>query len=535
MKKHTSFGKMTFAYLLLTAGAAGVVLWSASGAGTAADDANSQAVTGKQNRAQKLPVTFEPGRQDPQTDEIVDTGPNVRWAVRIGSPTYAAPVVTHGKVLIGTLNNAEHDPRRGGDRSVLLCFDEKTGKFLWQLPLPKDSQLPYFDSFCVGISAAPTIVGDRAFLTTGRNEVLCLDINGMENGNTGPFRDEAQLYTLARDTQPPLSVADTDADIIWRYDMLKELSAQAHDTNNCDILYYDGLLIVCTANGTDSRHSHVIYPDAPSLIIMDAQRGVPLAKDDFQIGNNVVHGQWCSPGMAKVGGRNMTFYGGGNGVLYALEAPSREELLRRYRENGEQPVPLKALWTFHGDPRAQAVPKEDVPPLVIGFHSETYVCQQPPIFDDLQNAERIFMLFGYESWNGKKPSRSWLACIDAQTGKMRWGTGNILGGVIAPPSTDGDLIYVADRRGVLHAYDTKTGDEVWNQLLGGEIWAKPLVADGKIYLGTDRRRFYTLRAGRKPEILSEILMPARMFAPATAAGNTLYIPGEGFLYAVEGE
>ena len=183
-----------------------------------------------------LPTTFEPGRRDPATGHIVGTGPNVRWAVPIGSPTYATPVITHGKVLIGTLNDAQWDERRSGSRSILLCFDEKTGEFLWQLPLPKDYRISVmFDAFCVGISSTPTVVGDRVFLTTGRGEVLCLDIHGLANGNTGPYTDEAYLYTaggtdrgkvVAGRNGNVLPLAKTDADIIWRYDMFGELKAK---------------------------------------------------------------------------------------------------------------------------------------------------------------------------------------------------------------------------------------------------------------------------------------------------------------------
>ena len=42
---------------------------------------------------------FEPGHRDPATGNIVETSPNIRWAARIGSPTYATPIVTHGKAL----------------------------------------------------------------------------------------------------------------------------------------------------------------------------------------------------------------------------------------------------------------------------------------------------------------------------------------------------------------------------------------------------------------------------------------------------
>ena len=474
----------------------------------------------------QLPVNFEPGRRDASSYHFVGTSPNVRWAVRIGMPTYATPVVAQGKVLIGTLNDILWDKRRTGSRSVLLCFDEKTGEFIWQLPLPKDYLIPYVDSYCVGISSTPTVVGDRVFITTGRGEVLCLNLNGQKDGNTGPFTDEARLYTHQQDNNV-LPLAKTDADIIWRYDMLNELKARPHDTNNCNIVYYDGLLVVNTGNAPDYSHVRVVNPEAPSLIIMDAEKGIPLARDDFDIGSDISHGQWCSPGFGKINGKDMIFYGGGNAVLYAVEAPSREELWKQYEENKRRPVRLKNKWKFHGDPRAQAGQK--VPPYVMGIGSPSYTCLPPPALDD---KGRIFMLFGHDAWNGAKPYRSWLACIDAVTGKLIWGTGNIEGGAITPVAMENGRIYIGDRNGNFYCFDGATGKVHWKLPLRGDIWARPLIADGKIYIGTADRKFYVLKAGLQSQILSETAMPGAILAPAAASGNTIYVVGNGFLQAI---
>jgi len=488
----------------------------------------------------ELPTMFEPGRRNQVNDNIVGTGANVRWAVHIGSPTYATPIIAQGKVLIGTLNDAEWDKRRSGSRSVLLCFDEKTGKFLWQLALPKDYGVSsMFDAYCAGITSTPTIVGNRAFLTSGRGEVLCLDLNGLADGNSGPYTDEVFLYTpratergrVVRRNIEVLPLTETDADIIWRYDTFGELKSKPHDTNNCDIIYYDGLLVVNTGNSPDHTHVHVPNPEAPSMILMDAEKGIPLARDDFDIGSDISHGQWCSPAFGNVDGKNMIFYGGGNGCLYAVEAPSRETLQKQYEANGKRLVRLKTTWKFQGDPRAHQ-PGGVVPPFVMGMRSPSYTCLPPPLLD----AEgRIFMIFGHDGWNGARPFRSWLACIDAKTGKLRWGTGNIEDGAIAPLAMADGLLYMADRRGNFTCFDPATGKEHWKLQLRGDIWARPLIADGKIYIGTDRRMFYVLKAGLEPKIISEITMPDRIFAPAASSGNTLYVAGDGFLYAIDAD
>ena len=46
---------------------------------------------------------------------------------------------------------------------------------------------------------------------------LCLDAQGLTNGNDGPFKDEAKYTGIAE-------LGPTDADILWIYDMRAELN-----------------------------------------------------------------------------------------------------------------------------------------------------------------------------------------------------------------------------------------------------------------------------------------------------------------------
>ncbi len=73
-----------------------------------------------------LPESFDPA-----------TGRNLRWVAQLGSETHSSPIVAGGRVFIGTNNNEPRDPRHKGDRGVLMCFDERTGAFQWQLVVPK--------------------------------------------------------------------------------------------------------------------------------------------------------------------------------------------------------------------------------------------------------------------------------------------------------------------------------------------------------------------------------------------------------------
>ena len=81
----------------------------------------------------KARVRFKPGTEEIETNNL----PNLKWIAKVGSQSYGNVVVSGGKVFIGTNNENPRDPQHQGDRSILLCFDEKTGAFLWQLVVPK--------------------------------------------------------------------------------------------------------------------------------------------------------------------------------------------------------------------------------------------------------------------------------------------------------------------------------------------------------------------------------------------------------------
>jgi outer membrane protein assembly factor BamB len=129
-------------------------------------------------------IDFKPGTDEVNTNAIK----NLKWVAKLGSQSYGNVTVSGGKVFVGTNNEPPRDPRHQGDRSILKCFDEKTGEFLWQLVVPKLASGKVNDWECLGILASPTVEGDRVYIVTSRCEVMCLDVNGMANGNTARSR-----------------------------------------------------------------------------------------------------------------------------------------------------------------------------------------------------------------------------------------------------------------------------------------------------------------------------------------------------------
>ena len=68
------------------------------------------------------------------------------------------------------------------DKSVLMCFDEKTGEFLWQMVHDKLEAGQVNDWPREGMCSTPTVEGGRAYYVSNRCEVVCLDLNGLVAG-----------------------------------------------------------------------------------------------------------------------------------------------------------------------------------------------------------------------------------------------------------------------------------------------------------------------------------------------------------------
>ena len=147
--------------------------------------------------SKELPTEINPGELDDDTEAaLLDSAKNIKWAAKLGSQAYGNTVIAGGKVYVGTNNESPRNEAQKGDRGVLMAFDEKDGSFEWQLIIPKLGAGKVSDWEYVGLCSSPAIQGNRMWLVTNRGEVVCLDTEGMANGNDGPFKDEAKYMAV---------------------------------------------------------------------------------------------------------------------------------------------------------------------------------------------------------------------------------------------------------------------------------------------------------------------------------------------------
>ena len=252
---------------------------------------------------------------------------NVRWMAAVGSQSYGNPVVAGGMVFIGTNNEGLRDPKQPGDRGVLMAFRESDGEFLWQHTSEKLAAGRVNDWPFQGVASSPLVEGERLYYVSNRAKLTCVDTKGFsDNENDGPVKDEKL-------TGPK------DADIVWEFDMMEEVGSHPHNLANSSPVSHGDLIYVSTSNGQDESHVNVPSPRAPSIIAVNKKTG-KLVWEDNSVGEKILHGQWSSPAVGKVGQDIQVVSGQGDGWVRGYEA-----------------VTGKKLWEFDLNPKDSVWPK----------------------------------------------------------------------------------------------------------------------------------------------------------------------------------
>jgi outer membrane protein assembly factor BamB len=486
-----------------------------------------------------LPDSFEPGKKSPGSAGIdLTTTRNVKWTAQLGTAAYGNPTVANGRVFVGTDDyTVDEDPRfkraRGG---LVKCFDEADGKLLWQLVVPERKHgLPkeaHFGHQHLGVCSSPTVEGDRVYVITGAGDAVCLDADGMADGNDGPFQDEGQ-YAVGPN-KPPVDLTDTDADIIWRFDMIGEVDVCPHDAASCSVLIHGDVLYTSTSNGVDGPHEKCVCPQAPSFLALDKWTGRLVATDNENLGTRMYHAQWCSPSKGKVGDKTLIFFGGGDGVCYAFEA---------IEEVKDEPTHLKKAWWYDCNPPSYRFRDGKPIPYYAGDKRKKnspnkndgrYVGPSQIISTPIFHQGRVYVPIGQDPAHGR--GKGMMHCIDAtKTGDITetgciW-TYDGMDRSMATGAVAEGLVYAADIAGRIHCLDADTGECYWVYDAGAETWGGPLVADGKLYFGT-KRHFFVMDEGRQAKVLSKTYLGSPIYSTPIAANGVLYVASQRYLWAV---
>jgi outer membrane protein assembly factor BamB len=433
-------------------------------------------------------------------------GDRMKWKAQLGSRAYGGPTVANGKIVVGTNNDNPRNKRDRGkatdddpagpplDKGVLMCFDEKTGEFLWQAVHDKLESGQVNDWPREGVCATPLIEGNRVYYTSNRCEVVCLDLNGFADGNDG-FQNEKYKDK-------------TDADIIWTYDMMKELKVFPHNMTATSPVAVGDLLFIVTANGVDENHINIPFPEAPSFICLSKKSGKLLWKSDLP-GKAIMHGQWANASCATIKGKNLVIFPGGDGWLYGLA-----------QETG------KVVWKFDANPK-------DSKYELGGKGTRSDFIGTPVVYQD-----RIFIGTGQDPEHFEGIGHFW--CIDpTKEGDISpdlvtdaskdppvtkanpnsgviWHYGGdekrpfakrdyVFGRTMSSACIIDDILYISELAGYVHCVDAKTGKKFWQFDTKSAIWGSCYYVDGKVLLANEDGDLYIFKHEKTQVEMDEVI------------------------------
>src|SRR5918994_3526067 len=430
------------------------------------------------------------GMKGVPTSWDIKTKKNIKWIAELGSQAYGNPVVSGGYVLVGTNNEAMKDPNIKGDKGILMAFRESDGQFMWQAVHDKLQAGRANDWPFQGVCSSPLVENGIVYYVSNRGELMAVDLDGFRDGkNDGPVTDEK----LSR---------EVDVDVLWRYDMMEELGVLQHNMANSSPVVFENLIIISTSNGQDESHVNVPAPKAPSIIAVDKTTG-KLVWEDNPVGEKILHGQWSSPAVGRVGDTVQVVSGQGDGWVRGYEA-----------------VTGKKLWEFDLNPKDSVWPK-----------TRNEVISTPVIFENV-----VYISNGQDPEHGEGVGHAY--AIDAtkrgditQSGRL-WHFEKIRRSISTAAIKDG-LIYLADFSGFLHCLDLKTGKPYWTHDMFAAIWGSPILIGDKVYLGDEDGDVAVIEHGKTFKLVSEINMGSSVYATPVPANGKLFIMNRNQLYAIQ--
>src|SRR5262245_28868357 len=121
--------------------------------------------------------------------------------------------------------------------------------------------------------------------------------------------------------------------------------------------------------------------------------------------------------------------------------------------------------------------------------------------------------------------------------QVKWKAYGWQGG-FSSPVIDGVRLYQIDNSANIAAFDVATGKQLWLQNLGTIQKASPVLADGKLYVGTENGKFFILKPSATGcQILDEDALgtathPEIIIASAAVSNGRVYVVSDSGIYAI---
>ncbi|MEO8497103.1 MAG: PQQ-binding-like beta-propeller repeat protein, partial [Planctomycetota bacterium] len=424
--------------------------------------------------------------------------------------------------------------------------------------------------------STPLVEGNRMWFVTNRGEVACLDTEGY-------YDQEDDGWETAGGAKLPGETDITsetlhEADVVWKFDMMKELGVRQHNYATCSITSWGDTIFVCTSNGVDESHVNIPAPDAPSFLAMHKRTGEVLWTDNSP-GENILHEQWSSPAVGEIGGVPQVIFPAGDGWVYSFHAEQWQDgkpiLLWKFDVN-----PKETKWVGGGRGT-----RNDTVAMPVIYDGLVYVsagqdpehgegqghlwCLDPTKRGDVSSQLAMKLVAGqlqpipHRKRQAVIPEEGEIA-VDNPNSAVVWhydqhdlnGDGKIefeetFHRTLVSVVIKNDLLFVADFSGIVHCLNAKTGQVHWTFDLQAASWGAGLIAGDNVYIGDEDGDIAILRLSADPadsfsevqskvngEITSydqakrEINMGNSVYSTPVVANGVLYIATKMHLFAI---
>jgi outer membrane protein assembly factor BamB len=354
-------------------------------------------------------------------------------------------------------------PTRDGvstERSLPVSWSPTGDNLAWRAPY--------------GSRSGPVVFGDRLYLQTAvgtgdtaQERVLALDANtgkllwehrfsvylsdvpAHRTGWASPSVDPATGYIYAHGVNGHLSCFTPDGKLRWERSLVEEYGFVTTHGGRTVSPVIEGRLVI--VNGLNVGWGE-LGRGGNRWFAFDAETGQTVWVSSPQ--KKHYDTNMSPPIVATINGTRLMIVGGSDGAFHALKV------------NTGEPV-----WEYELSKRAiltGAVLKGTTAFLT---HSE----------ENLDTSE-MGMLAAVDASASGTLGRS----------ETKWFTHGFQGG-FSSPVLDGNLLYQVDNGAVLGAFDITNGRQLWTKVLGTIQKGSPVLADGKLYVGTENGKFYILQ------------------------------------------
>lgn len=463
------------------------------------------------NHSRNAVIPDEKGPIDWKLAEGQQAAKNIRWSAELGYSNCGDPVIAGGLVWVGTNNGFEFVKKQAVDASVLMCFRERDGQFLYKYVSPRIEGPGQrdFDWPGTSLASSPLIESDRLWFCNNRCEVICLDIAPLRSG-TGEPR------------------------VVWKVDMRSQLGVVPRGVmlgshaSHCSIAGYKDLIYVNTTNA--ARYDKIPAPDAPSLVCFQKQNGQVRWKDNSP-GKNILDVQHGSPLVIELMGRGQVIMGQGDGWLRGFDALTGETLWK-FDVNSKSPK-RGFLAGGRSDGRSDLVAMpvfhENRVFFAVGRHYEVCEGQGRVCCLDPMKRGDISSELDDDSGRGRPNPNSgmvweYLGEGDRDEDRMHR--------TLASVVIHNGLVIAPDLSGIVHCLDARNGKKLWTHDTKAAIIGSPLIVGDKVYVGTDDGVVFLFELARQKRLIAERDMEQSIESGPAFANGVLYLMNRNSLFAI---